>query len=147
MFFMKKLAWYSLLVLLLTITLFSLLIISPERILSADQASGKLEILIKNFKYEYQGGVLNPNEAATIILRNADKVRHGFTSPLLETLDLRVETETGISYGKGIRGVYIEPGGMVRLEFIPKQPGKFTFQCDLHPSMKGELLLLSIGAI
>ena len=144
---MKVFVWCSRLVFLLTITLFSLLFISPERILSADQASGKVEILIQNSKYEYQGGVLKPNEAATIILSNADKIRHGFTSPLLETLDLRVETENGIAYGKGIKGIYIEPGGMVRLQFIPAQSGKFTFQCDLHPSMKGELLLLSVGAI
>ena len=144
---MKIFVGCSRLVFLLTIIMFSLLLISPERILSADQPSRKVEILIQNSMFEFQGGVLKPNEAATIIVRNTDKIRHGFTSALLENLDLRVETEDVITYGKGIKGIYIEPGGMVRLQFIPAQPGKFTFQCDLHPSMKGELLLLSVGAI
>ena len=144
---MRIFRWHSSIVFLLTIIAFPLLSISVKWALSADQPSGKVEIVIQNSRYEYQGGILKPDESSTIIVRNADKIRHGFTSTLLENLDLRVETDSVITYGKGIKGVYIEPGGRVRLHFFPTQPGKFTFQCDLHPSMKGELLLLSVGAL
>jgi len=111
------------------------------------EQSGKVEIVIRNSTYEVQGGILRPNEASTIVLRNLDKIQHGFNSSLLAELDLQVETDGATVYGKGIKGVHINPGGTVRLHFIPTQPGRFSFQCDLHPSMKGELLLLSVGAI
>lgn len=108
------------------------------------EQSGKVEIVIRNSTYEFQEGILRPNEASTIILRNLDKIQHGFTSSLMEELDFQVETDGATTYGKGIKGVHINPGGTVRLHFIPPRPGIFSFQCDLHPSMKGEVLLLSV---
>jgi hypothetical protein len=134
-------------VLLLTNVIFPQPSSSYDSILSVEQPSGKVEIVIRNSRYEFQGGILRPNEAATIIVRNADKIQHGFTSTMLEDLDLRVETESTTTFGKGIKGTHINPGAIVRFHFIPLQAGKFSFQCDLHSSMKGELLLLSIGAI
>lgn len=112
----------------------------------AEQQSGVVEIIIRNSTFQFQGGVLRPNESATIVLRNQDKIQHGFISPLLEELDVRVETEDGTTFGKGIKGVHVNPGKTVQFNFIPTRPGKFSFQCDLHPGMKGELLLLSVGA-
>jgi plastocyanin len=35
----------------------------------------------------------------------------------------------------------------VRISFLPNRPGKFSFRCDLHPNMKGELLILSIESL
>lgn len=113
----------------------------------AAQESAKVEIVIRNFTFEFQGGALRPNEPGTITLRNQDKVKHGFTSKLLEELDVQVEAAGVTTYGKGIKGVYINPGETVQIHFIPNRPGKFSFRCDIHPNMKGELLLLSVGAV
>ncbi|HAK38004.1 MAG TPA: hypothetical protein DCM60_07115 [Nitrospina sp.] len=108
------------------------------------QDGSKVEIIIKNSTYEVKGGVLKPDLPATIVIRNMDNIIHGFTSPLLEKLDVRVDTKGGTTYGKGIKGVYIEQGETVKIYFTPLLPGKFSFSCDLHPSMKGELLLITI---
>lgn len=114
--------------------------------LTAQDKSGKVEIVIRNSTFEFQGGILQPNEPGTIVLRNQDKVKHGFTSPLLQELDVQVEAGDATTYGKGIKGVYINPGQTVQIHFIPNRPVRFSFHCDIHPNMKGELLLLSVGA-
>lgn len=113
----------------------------------ADMKSGEVEVVIRNSTFEFHGGILKPDEAATIILRNQDSIQHGFTSVLLEDLDVQVEADGVVTLGKQIRSVHINPGKTVQFHFIPTRPGKFSFRCDLHPAMKGELLLLSMGSL
>jgi len=109
--------------------------------------TAKVEIVIRNYTFEFQGGALRPNEPGTIVLKNIDKVQHGFTSPLLAEQDVWVDSASGTTYGKGIRGVYINPGETLQIRFTPNRPGSFQFRCDLHPNMKGELLLLSVQGV
>ena len=116
-------------------------------VLRADQESGTVSIVIRDSAYEFRGGALRPNEPAAIILRNEDKIQHGFTSELFETFDVRIEGHGAITYGRGIRGVYIKPGETIRILFTPVHPGQISFRCDLHPKMRGELLIISIGAV
>jgi hypothetical protein len=113
----------------------------------AKHKPGFVEIQIRNFIFEFHGGLLKPDLPATILIKNLDKTQHGFTSPLLEEVEVRVETESGICYGKGIRGVYINPQQEIQIHFTPLRERNLTFRCDLHPGMKGELLMLSIEAI
>ena len=112
-----------------------------------DQPIGVVEVNIRNSTFEFQGGILKPDQAATIVVHNLDQITHGFTSTLLEDLDVQVESNGIITFGKGIRGIHIDSGKTVRIHFIPNRRGKFSFRCDLHPNMKGELLILSIESI
>ena len=81
-----------------------------------------------------------------IILRNQDIVRHGFTSSMLTNLPVHAEGEGIAAYGKGVDGVYADPNKTVILRFTPERSGKYSFRCDLHPQMKGELYVLEIPA-
>ena len=110
------------------------------------QESTRVEIVIRNFTFEFQGGALRPNIPGTIVLRNMDKVKHGFTSSFLQELDVQVESAGVTTYGKGIKGVYIGPGETLQIHLLPNREGKFTFRCDIHPDMKGELIFLSVNA-
>lgn len=110
------------------------------------QEPERVEILIRNSAYEIEGGTLPPGVPAVLVLRNLDKVEHGFVSLLFQEMDARVEVGGSATFGRGIKGVHIAPGAEVKILFIPPRAGKFTFVCDLHPNMKGEILLLSIGA-
>mgnify|MGYP001313547038 CR=1 FL=1 len=110
------------------------------------QESTRVEIVIRNSTFEFQGGALRPNIPGTIVLRNLDKIKHGFTSPFLQELDVQVESADVTTYGKGIKGVYIGPGETLQIHLLPNREGKFTFRCDIHPDMKGELMLLSVNA-
>lgn len=112
------------------------------------QAEGenRVEVAIRNFAYEVQGSALPPGAPATLILRNTDKVEHGFISLFFQEIDVQVESGGATTFGRGIKGVHIAPGGEVQIRFIPPRPGRITFTCDLHPQMKGEVLLLSVGA-
>jgi hypothetical protein len=112
-----------------------------------DQPSGMVEIIIRNSTFQFQGGILKPDQAATIVIHNQDQITHGFTSTLLADLDVQVDSNGVTTLGKGIKVVHIDSGKTVRIHFLPNRPGKFPFRCDLHPNMKGELLVLSIESI
>lgn len=90
-----------------------------------------------------------PPEGASVVLtiRNEDTVRHGFTSTLFHHLLVKTVSEGVQIYGKGIEGLYLEPGKTVQLRFRVDRPGNYEFTCDLHPSMKGELLLLHVDVV
>jgi Cupredoxin-like domain len=126
---------------------FCFVFISAGSAIAAAPAGGKVEIVIRNYTFEFQGGTLRPNEPGTILLRNLDKVQHGFTSPVLAEQEVRVESSAGIAYGKGINGVYINPGETLKIHLIPNRAGSFPFRCDIHPKMKGEFLILSVEGV
>ena len=111
------------------------------------QQANRLDVTIRNYTYVFKGGVLNPDQPVVIVIENVDKVTHGFMSSLLALQDVEVESRGVTTYGKGIKGVHIDPGTTVTIRFTPTKPGRFTFQCDIHPNMKGEVLLLSIGEV
>jgi len=81
-----------------------------------------------------------------IILRNQDIVRHGFTSLMFTQVMVRGEGEGIAAYGKGVEGFYIDPGKTLVIRFTTERTGQYSFKCDLHPEMKGELYLLEIPA-
>jgi hypothetical protein len=107
----------------------------------------RLEVLIRNYDFEVvHRSPVGLGGDTVIILRNQDIVRHGFTSPTLPQLFLRIDGEGISSYGKGIEGVYIEPGKTLVIRLVVEHSGRLAFHCDLHPEMKGELLLLDVPA-
>lgn len=113
---------------------------------SAQDGRRAVEVTIKDFTFNVQVGTLQLHEPVRIVLTNTDSVQHGFTSDALDGLDVRVEGEGVVTYGRGIKGLYIDPGKRVELLFTPAKSGPVTFRCDLHPRMKGELVVLSVGA-
>ena len=121
------------------------ILFSPQHF-SAAQDGQELEILIRNSTYEFQGGVPKPGQPVTLMIRNQDKIQHGFTSQIFQEPGIEVEAGGVVTFGNGIKGIHINPGETARLHFVPTRPGKFSFQCDLHPSMKGEVLVLTIGS-
>lgn len=87
-----------------------------------------------------------PRDGASIVLtiKNEDAIRHGFTSLLFHNLLVHTLSDGVQIYGKGIEGLYLDAGATIQLRFQVDRPGDYEFKCDLHPSMKGELLLLHV---
>lgn len=111
------------------------------------QQEQRAEIVIRNYEFLLtQPASIRLNLPTVIILRNQDIVRHGFTSPMLAQLMVQGEGEGIASYGKGIEGFYMDPGKTLVIRFVPERAGKYSFTCDLHPNMKGELYLLEVPA-
>ncbi len=111
-----------------------------------DENVGTITVEIRNSAFKYQARVLRVDQEVAIVLRNLDAIQHGLTSPAFADSEVRVEADNVTTYGRGIKGLYLNPGEEVRIHFTPTHPGKLTFRCDLHPGMKGELLFLSVGA-
>lgn len=113
----------------------------------SSQEEGVVQIVIRKGAYEFHGGRLVPDAPATVVLRNLDNVRHGFTSPLLKELPVEIEIDGIDTKSRGLEALHLEPEKSATIHFVPNRAGKFTFKCDLHPDMKGELLLLSVEGV
>lgn len=132
----------------LVVSLIALGLVSGGLLLSAS-AQGEdqtVEVTIQDYGFAVQTGPLQVREPVRVVLHNADSVQHGFTSDALDGLDVRVENEGVVTYGRGIKGLYIEPGAEVELVFTPIKSGSLKFRCDLHPKMTGELVVLTVSS-
>ncbi|MEW6544722.1 MAG: hypothetical protein AB1411_14080 [Nitrospirota bacterium] len=115
--------------------------ISPAQIAEEQ----RIEVIIRNYEFQLtQPTPIRRGLPAVIILRNQDIVRHGFTSAALGGLLVHGEGEGIASYGKGLEGFYVDPGKTLVIRFTTERPGSFSFRCDLHPQMKGEIFQMEI---
>ena len=114
---------------------------------AAAQDLQRVELVIENYDFVLPRPVaLRLGMPTALILRNQDIVRHGLTAPVFTQMHLRVEGEGLAAYGNGIEGVHVDPGKTLVLYFTPERGGTYTFHCDLHPQMKGELFSLDLPA-
>ncbi len=112
----------------------------PSVVQAADPL--KIEIVIKDKAYKVTGHSL-PGELTSILIKNEDTIEHGFTSPLLFDVPVKMEGEGVYLKGKGVRAYHIRPGKSITLTFTKGstkdvETQRLPFWCDLHPDMKGD---------
>lgn len=107
----------------------------------------RIEIIVREYQFLLsQPTPIHLHTPTVVIIRNQDIVRHGFTSQMLANMLVHAEGEGILSYGKGIEGFYVDPGKTLVIRFTTERTGNYSFRCDLHPQMKGELYMLEIPA-
>ena len=111
------------------------------------QPEQHVEVTIKNFTFQTTQMPLQLHASTAIHVRNDDDVRHDFGSSIFENTATRVENHGVITYGDNIGGAFLEPGQEAVFRFVIERPGRYQFQCSIHEDMKGEILLLSVGAV
>ena len=111
------------------------------------QPEQHVEVSIKDYTFRTTQMPLQLNASTVIRVRNDDGVRHDFGSTIFQNSSTRVENRGVITYGDHIGGVFLDPGQEVTIRFVIERPGRYQFQCSIHPDMKGEILLLSVGAV
>lgn len=109
------------------------------------QEESRIDITIENSTFVIDRPVVShPGIPTVIILRNHDIVRHGFTSSIFQGVRVQAEGEGISAYGRHFEGFYVDPGKTLILRLVIDQAGQHTFRCDLHPSMKGEVLVIDM---
>ena len=111
------------------------------------QPEQQVEVTIKDFTFRTTQMPLQLNAATVIHVKNEDDVRHDFGSTIFNNSSTRVENQGVIIYGDHIGGAFVDPGREVTFRFVIERPGRYQFQCSIHSDMKGEILLLSVGAV
>jgi hypothetical protein len=107
----------------------------------------RLEVIIRDYNFEIVHRTpVTLGDNTVVIVRNQDIVRHGFSSPSLPALYLHTEGEGLATYGKGVEGFYLEPGKTLVIRLVLERSARLSFHCDLHPEMRGELVLLDVPA-
>lgn len=116
-----------------------------HQVSALDPQEQRIEITIRDSTYlKTKTTPIGAELPVSIVIHNEDTIRHGFTSPMMTGLAVEGEGEGIEFYGRGIDGVHIGPGKTVTLRMLVPSQGTFTFHCDLHSDMKGELYLLEV---
>jgi len=111
------------------------------------QGEQVVEVTIKEYTFVTRQVPLQLNVPTVIEIRNEDAVRHDFGSRMFDGALTRVESGGVVSYGRGIGGVFLDPARSASIRFTIERPGRYEFRCSLHTNMKGEILLMSVGAV
>ena len=107
----------------------------------------RIEIVIRDYDFQLvKPTPIQPGLPTVIILRNQDIVRHGFYTSMLTGILVQGEGEGVAAYGKGVEGFYVEPGKTLVIRFNNQRGGTYSFRCDLHPKMKGEMYVMEVPA-
>ena len=116
---------------------------------AAEPSSKKIEIVAKDKEWKVSGYTLK-DTPTEIVVRNEDTVTHGFNSSLFKDVKVKVAGDGYPAKGKGPNVYRVDPGKMMILHFSKPDTGKdegsdtYSFWCDMHPNMKGEMFVLSV---
>ncbi len=111
------------------------------------QSEQVVEVTIKDYKFVTKQSPLRLGLPTVIKVRNEDAERHDFGSTMFEGLSVKVEKDGVIVYGRGVAGVLLDPKREAAIRFDLTRPGRHEFRCSIHPTMKGEFLILSTEAV
>ncbi len=114
---------------------------------AAAQPAQRVEVTIKDYQFITKQIPMQLHSPILITIRNDDNVRHDFGSAIFEGTVTQIESGGVISYGRGIGGVFLDPGRGAAIRFTIERPGKYEFRCSIHAEMKGELLLMNVGVV
>jgi plastocyanin len=111
------------------------------------QSEQVVEVTIKDFRFVTKQNMLRLGFPTVIKVRNEDAERHDFSSTMFEGIPTQIEKDGVIVYGRGVGGVFLDPKQEATIRFDMTRPGRHVFRCSIHPTMSGELLLLSAEAV
>ena len=111
------------------------------------QSEQVVEVTIKDYKFVTKQSTLRLGFPTVIKVRNDDAERHDFSSTMFEGIPTQIEKDGVIVYGRGVGGVFLGPKQEATIRFDMTRPGRHVFRCSIHPTMSGELLLLSAEAV
>ena len=111
------------------------------------QSEQVVEVTIKDYKFVTKQGPLRLGLPTVIKVRNEDAERHDFGSTMFEGLSVTIEKDGVIVYGRSLGGVFLDPKREALVRFDLTRPGRHEFRCSIHPTMSGELLILSTEAV
>ncbi len=111
------------------------------------QSEQVVEVTIKDFRFVTKQSPLRLGFPTVIKVRNEDAERHDFGSTMFEGIPTQIEKDGVVVYGRGVGGVFLDAKRDVTIRFDMTRPGRHVFRCSIHPTMSGELLLLSAEAV
>jgi len=116
-------------------------------VLANAQVQQEVIVTIEGYTFHTSHMSLQLHADTIIRVKNLANVRHDFRSHMFLNILTHVQSHGIMTYGKGVEGVFLDPGKEVTFRLVLDQVGRFQFQCSIHPDMKGEILLLIIDAV
>ncbi len=106
----------------------------------------KIAVTVTDQEFNVRGHTV-AGELTEITVRNEGSMTHGFTSPLLNDVGVRVEGDAVALKGKGVNAYHVDAGKTMKIHFTKHSKSepetmRYVFWCDIHPNMKGELFIV-----
>jgi uncharacterized cupredoxin-like copper-binding protein len=111
------------------------------------QTEQVMEVVIRDNTFIAKQLPLKLNLPVRIVIDNQDSIRHDFGSPIFQNTRTQIEHDGVIAYGSTVGGVFLDGRRSATIHFTLQRPGQYEFKCSIHPDMKGEILLMSVGAV
>lgn len=111
------------------------------------QTEQVIEVAIRDNAFVTKQVPLAMNVPIRIHIKNEDAIRHDFGSNIFRGTLTQVTHGGTVAYGQDVGGVFLDGGKDAMIHFTLHRPGQYEFKCSIHPTMKGELLLMSVGAV
>ena len=113
----------------------------------AAEGTKKIEIVVKDGTAKLLSGYTMTGIPTEIVVRNEDTITHGFNTSLFEP-STKVEMSGGtLAQGTKAHVYWVDPGKTMVLKFTPpnmSDSSSFAFWCDMHRSVKGEMLVVEL---
>lgn len=103
---------------------------------TAPPAAGAVEVTAQNISFSTDTIRADPGKSFTIRLTNNDSVAH----------NLHIYKQKGGESITLINPARVDPGQVGVLTTTIQQQGEYYFQCDLHPSISGKVLVGRVAA-
>lgn len=114
---------------------------------SSAQPLQEVIVTIEGYTFRTSQMPLQLDTETIIHIQNRDTVRHNFGSDMFLNTLTHIESNGVVTYGKGVEGIYLDPGQEASIRLMLNHSGRFQFQCSIHKEMKGEILLLTVDAV
>ena len=114
---------------------------------SSGQSQQHVNVTIEGYTFRTTQMPLQLHTDTIITVKNIDNIRHDFGSQMFLNTLTHVQSGGVVTYGKGVEGAFVDPGEEASFRLMLDHPGRFQFQCSIHPDMKGEILLLTVDAV
>ena len=134
-------------IIMITTVLSMILLVYGSVSSSLGQSQQHVNVTIEGYTFRTTQMPLQLHTDTIITVKNQDNIRHDFGSQMFLNTLTHVESGGVVIYGKGVEGAYVDPGEEASFRLTLDHPGRFQFQCSIHPDMKGEILLLTVDAV
>jgi uncharacterized cupredoxin-like copper-binding protein len=103
-------------------------------VLAAAQVPKPVAVEVDMVEFAFRPSVirLEAGRPARVVLRNRGQIAHQLVTDYLRKVPVRLVDATLDAEMPGLEVVRLEPGGWARLEFFPRQKGRFAFACTIE---------------
>jgi uncharacterized cupredoxin-like copper-binding protein len=120
-------------------------VVAPDVDGAAVPSRKVIELQMVEFAFHPSTIQLDVGRPVRLVLINRGQIAHQFESAFLQTTPVTIIDDALQVEARGLDVIRVDPGRSARLEFLPRQRGRFAFACTIEGhrevGMKGTIVV------